>query len=379
MVRPMPSPPPNPPHLFSGDDEVRLHAKAEAMFRQWAGETPDDFAVDIIAEDDRGPCPELLQQVMSSLRQPPFMGGIKTVWLKQFSGFSQEPRGKSDADPMGIRALAQFLAKYGVPQDAVLILEGPGCGESQALATICKKLGCCDWSRRTVMGRKGWREEMRASISQVTSMKKVTLTREAQEALIDALGGDSSLIDSELEKLICYMGGPEVPISAEAVQELSPPFGSQENWALQDPVGNRRLAEALSLAERLLAKDKKPEAVARTLLNGLGRQFRTAMVLRLYMAEHRFSSGSALQAHLAKLPPEEKKKAIAETGGILAENPWKIKFAADQALNYTPHELIQAIGIVCDTLRTLNTGGLPAPVELENALLKILPKTNARP
>ncbi len=366
--------------LFSGDDEIRLHAKAEAMFRKLAGEEPDDFTVDIISEDDQGPRPQLLQQVILSLRQPPFMGGMKTIWLRQFSGFSQEPATKSVPDPMGIRALSSFLSRSGVPQDACLILEGPKCLEKGELAAVCKKLGACDWSYRTVVGRKGWREEMKASIAQVTTQKGITLTREAQEALVDALGGDSSLIDSELEKLVCYMGGdPGIPISGEAVLELSPPFGDQENWAIQDPVGKRNLSAALSQAERLMARDKAPENTARSLLYGLARQFRTAMVLRLYMAEHRLASGNALKARLESLSPEERKKDNGETGGVLTGNLWKLKFAADDALNYTPHELIQAIVTIRDTLLTLNTGGLPAPVELENALLKILPREGKRP
>ncbi|MGN0867700.1 MAG: DNA polymerase III subunit delta [Oligosphaeraceae bacterium] len=376
----MPSSPQKRLFLFSGDDEIRLHAKAEAMFRKLAGEEPDDFTVDIISEDDQGPRPQLLQQVIASLRQPPFMGGMKTIWLRQFTGFSQEPTGKSGADPMGIRALTAFLAQSGMPQDACLILEGPKCAEKGELAGLCKKLGICDWSYRTTVGRKGWREEMKASIAQVTSQKCITLSREAQEALVDALGGDSSLIDTELEKLVCYMGGdPKVPVTEEAVRELSPPFGDQENWAIQDPVGKRNLAAALSQAERLMARDKNPEDTARSLLYGLARQFRTAMSLRLYMAEHRLASGNALKSRLESLSPEERKKENGETGGLLAGNLWKLKFSADDALNYTPHELIQAIVTLRDTLLTLNTGGLPAPVELENALLKILPKEGRRP
>ena len=71
-----------------------MHARADQLFHELAGENPDDFHVDIISQGDNGPSAETVAQVISSIRQPAFMGGAKTVWLKQFTGFDQEPAGR---------------------------------------------------------------------------------------------------------------------------------------------------------------------------------------------------------------------------------------------------------------------------------------------
>ena len=71
-----------------------MHARADQLFHELAGENPDDFHVDIISQGDNGPAAETVAQVISSIRQPAFMGGAKTVWLKQFTGFDQEPAGR---------------------------------------------------------------------------------------------------------------------------------------------------------------------------------------------------------------------------------------------------------------------------------------------
>lgn len=367
--------PKSPSHLYliSGDDEIRIHAQADALFHELAGENPDDFSVDVIAEDDRGPRAEMLRDVMSSVRQPAFMGGAKTIWLKQFSGFAQEPAAKVKNDPMGVRALAEFFAEP-LPDDIFVILEGVGCDEKKGLAKACAANGQVIWCRKPTTGRKGWREEMKRCISEVTAQKGITLSFDALEALVDALGGDTTLIAGELEKLVCYMGGTEQPITAEAVRELCPPYGDQENWAIGDPVGNRDLPGTLSLVEMLMARDKDPDGTARALLYSLGRQFRTFISLRIYMAMNRLKSGMQLKEHLEAMTMEEKRKLAAGDAPFATGNTWRNKFQADQAMNYSPHELIQAICTVRDALLAINSGGMTPPVELERALLMILPK-----
>ncbi len=367
--------------MISGDDEVRIHAKATELFRQLAGEDPSDFAVDIIVEDDRGPRPELVRQAISSTREPPFMGGSKTIWLKQFTGFDLEPDGKKaddeSHDPMGLRALAEYLSKP-LADDIFLILEGPDCDEKKALAKACKSHGEVFWYRKPARGKK-LVEEMRQCIAEITTRKGVTLSYDAQAALIEALGNDTTLIESEIEKLICYMGGTDQPISAEAVRTLCRPYADQENWAISDPVGNRNLPESLSLAEKLMSMDKDPAGVARSLLYALGHQFQNYIFLRLFMQQRKLNNGFDVKNFLDNLSPEQKRELIASGEAPFATgNLWKAKFAADQAKNYAPSEIIHAICTIRDALLDLNTGGVTAPVALENALLKILPRTTPR-
>ena len=52
---------------------------------------------------------------------------------------------------------------------------------------------------------------------------------------------------------------------------------------------------------------------------------------------------------------------------------WRAKFAADNALNYSPDELIDAVSILRDALLSTVADGVSPRIALENALIKIIP------
>lgn len=218
-----------------------MHARADQLFHELAGENPDDFHVDIISQGDNGPAAETVAQVISSIRQPAFMGGAKTVWLKQFTGFDQEPAGRlepaksksrkkggdeedeektQEPDPLGLKKLALYLKKNPLPEDIFLILEGADCDPDKNLAKLCRELGSAEFFNTVKLGRKGWQDDVKKCIAEAAARKGITVSYEAREMLVEALGGDTSLIESELEKLAAYMGGLDKPITGEAVREM---------------------------------------------------------------------------------------------------------------------------------------------------------------
>ena len=357
--------------LVSGDDEAAVHAEGERLFTRLAGEEPDPFASEIIAEDDRGPRPELIGMVLSAIRTPPFLGGRKTIWLKHFTGFAQEPGARIKNDPLGLRMLAEEFSK-GLPDEVYVVLDGVDCDPAKALAKACGAQGEVYWRNRPNTMKKGWREAMKECLASAAREKGVSLSYEVSDLLVDALGADTSLISGELEKLICYVGVGE-EITPEAVREMCPPYSDQENWGLTDPVGRRDLAAALSMVEMLLARSKEPAVVARQLLTSLGRTFMQNLSIRLYMAEKRLATSMELKNHLDGLEPAQKRDLAAVDAPWANFNSWRVKFAADAAMKYQPAELISAIRIVRDALCDTTTTGVPTAVALENALMQILP------
>ncbi len=357
-------------YLVTGDDEPAIEARAEELFHSLAGEEPDDFAIDIVSEDDRGPRPDMVRQVLNAIQSPSFLGGRKTVWLKHFTGLAAEGRSKT-SDPMGLKQLAARLAKP-LPPDIFLVIDGPGCDARMALAKACAANGEVISCKKPDMMKRGWREEMAGCLQRVANAKGMTLSFEVREALTDALGGDTRLIEGELEKLLCYVGGPGKPITVDDVREVCSAQGEQQAWSLGDIVGKRDLAGTLSLIEKLLAQEKQPEGVARMLLLQLGKLFREYLALRLLMATARLRDSMALKNFLDGLPAE-KKKAMQEEGLTAAGlNPWRATFQAEDALRFKPQELLAAIVAVRDALRSTVDAAVPAPVALENAVFKIL-------
>ena len=362
------------PRLFlvSGDDESAIQTEAERLFVDLAGESPDPFATEVIGEDDRGPRAELIGKLLSAIRTPSFLGGRKTIWLKHFTGFGQEPGARVKNDPMELRRLAGEFAK-GLPDEVYVVLDGPDCDPAKPLAKTCSEQGEVIWKSRPNTMRKGWREDMKGCLAAVAREKGVTLSYEVTELLVDALGADTSLIEGELEKLICYAGAGQ-PIPPEAVREMCPPYGDQENWGLTDPVGKRDLATSLSMVEMLLARSKEPAVIARQLLTSLSRTFLQNLSIRLYMAENRLRTSMDLKNHIDGLDSARKRELADGDAPWATQNAWRIKFAADAALAYRPEELIRAIVVLRDALLASTTTGVPTEVALENALAQFLPK-----
>ena len=426
-------------YLVTGTDSARVHARAEDLFRLLAGESPDEFSVDIISEGDESPASQMLPRVISSLREPPFMGrDNKTIWLKRFQYFSpfekassnneasssndkkgdgtpkkpRKPRkpgappeiefNEDEPDPLGVRALAKFLYKFKrptqegdpptqdprpeFPKDIYLLLEGTGCAKNSPLYAICQDLGKaedCDPDNGDAKAKKPkhWEMEMATIIANCAAQKGVTISAEARTAMVKTLGWNLAYIDKELEKLTCYMGGDgATPISAEAVQLLCSTYEAPENWSLGDPVGARNLSRALALTEQIASVSRKPLGDARMILYALAKQFRYYMALRLCLAEMHFRNGPALMNHLESLDANGKKDLVEKYGDAVAQKPWRIKILADQCMNYTPRELLRAIQRLRDAISAINSGGASNELlVLENFLCQTLPKEGIRP
>lgn len=362
--------------LVSGDDESRIGQEASRIFRELAGENPDEFSVDVIREDDRGPRGELIRDVMIALRTPSFMGGRKTVWLKNFSGFVLESA-KDKNDEFSLGALAQMLANGEVDGDMCLVLSGAGCEATRPLAkAVAAAGGEIIWCRKPQAGRKGSREEMMKRILQEAQERGVQISSEAAEMLTDVLGCDTSLVSGELEKLCCYVGGGDQVVTPEAVAALSPGFCEQQAWSLADLVGKRDLGTVLSMVGKFLAQEKDPDEAARGQLRMLARMLLTWLELRLIMAENHLRTSMNLKDWWLNGLSAEQRKAWRAAKNPLAEykSEWRAKFAADNALNYTPNELMDAICIVRDALMSTVESAVPTAVALENALAKIVPR-----
>ncbi len=358
--------------LITGSDEKRIADEAEALFTQIAGSDPDPFATEIIREDDRGPMPELITRVIDAIQTPSFLGGSKVVWLRHFHGFEAEPSGKGGTDRFSLGVLVKVLSQP-LPPDITLILDGPGCDARKQLYKTCDKHGTVKTFAQIAMGKGRWRESVGEAIRECGGRLQLQLSHQVVEALIDSLGTNTSLIEVELQKLSCYVG-PGQAITVDDVQLLCPPYCEQESWAIGDPIGKRNVPEVLSMVERLLSRTDKPDENARLMLNQIGRLFTQWLAVRLTMAENRLKTSMALKEFVATLSAEQKQELSSKGDKVVTMNMWRAKFMADNALNYTPSELIAGVCVVRDALLSIVLAGVPGTVALENALMQILPR-----
>lgn len=358
--------------LVTGNDPALVAAETARVVREAAGIDPDPFALEVVREADGSAPEEVLRQVARAVQTPPFLGGRKTVWLRDFSGFAADSAAAKTktAEAAALRDLAELIEK-GISAEVVLVMDGPGVDQRKPLAKACQARGRVIVCERPNLRQRQWRDDMSAVIRRRADERGVSLAAEVVEYLTDCLGTDTARVESELEKLICYAGGPDQAITREAAEALCQGQAEELPWALTNALGRRDLPEALRVIGVLLQQDSRDDgAVARSLLGQMGRFFRELLEAKVFMAERRLRSPQAMVNALLGLTPEEKARCLAAGLTIVDGSPYRGRPLAEQAGLYSGPELVAALRGLRDAFLRCVTAGVPERVALEEIVMR---------
>lgn len=357
-------------YLISGNDQAQIAAHAEKIILQVAGPKPDDFAFDCFQEGDAGPDAALIQNLLMSLKSPPFLGGQKTVWLKHFSGFASEGD-KSTPLSKALKELATFLAQ-GLPKDIVLVMDGPGIDRRRALAKACADKGELITYQKPDKLNRNWQADMAACIQLAAKDKNLNLSQNIVDYLIDVLGTDTARIDSELEKIICYMGGTQGQVTLDEVRQICIGQGEEFSWAMGNFLGLRNLQECLRVIDAISEQSKDEDRTSRSLILNAAGFFRQALQIRLFMVINKISSPISLKRLLEESGDIQKQAWVEDGSDFVTMHPYRVQMIAEQAVRYTPQEIIAAIRTLRDALWQCISSSTSPRISLENALIKII-------
>jgi len=358
--------------LVTGTDVPQITAEAERLAVQLLGEEPSPFSSDICQEGEDGPTPALIGQVISALRTPSFMGGTKTVWLKHFTGFAAEEGAKaSKPEGIALKNLVAELEKIG--DEVVVLLDGPGCDGRKALYKLCASKGEVRvFNRPDTMKDGKWQIEMAECIQAVAQRKGMqSLSKQVCDTLIASIGADTSAIESQLEKLICFYGDVNAQIDPEDVRVLCPGSGEEQFFALNNAIGQRDLPKCLEVLNNLLSREQNQDIVARQLLSGTANYIRQFLRLALFMAENKLRRPNDVKTFLEQLSPEQKTKQKGQNE-FYSFHPFRAFKLAEQVAKYTPHDMIRGLKACRDANWQINSSSISPRLALENALLSIV-------
>ncbi len=91
-----------------------------------------------------------------------------------------------------------------------------------------------------------------------------TLADAAAKVLVDIVGDDQWMLESELKKLVLFSGGS---ISVQDIELLAVPSGTQVLWRLTDLLGGKQPIEALKFFRRRIERGEDPYGMWSVLLN----------------------------------------------------------------------------------------------------------------
>jgi DNA polymerase-3 subunit delta len=174
------------------------------------------------------------------------------------------------------------------------------------------------------------RGELTGWVAKRVEAKGATIERPAADALAVAVGDDLRLLDSEIEKLVIYVGG-ERSITADDVELLVPYAGAANVFAMVDAIGRRDGRTALRSLHKLLDENAAPLY----LLSMIVRQFRILIQVKELSAQGLAAS------------------TIAKRAGL---HPFVAEKAGRQAMNFSMGQLEVIYARLLETDLAIKTG-----------------------
>ena len=193
-------------YLITGNDQSGIEEDAKKLMAKMLGDDYDEFSHEVFKESDDLQGAELLKRVIESLQTPSFLGGDKTIWLQNFSGFDQEPA-KSTKNPndtgKALLALADYITES-FPDDVSLLISGPGVDSRKRLFKACEKIGKTKVIKKPELNSRQWRQEVQGIMNKYAQGLEMNLDRHTLDYLTEVIGVDTGRIPMELEKIYCY-------------------------------------------------------------------------------------------------------------------------------------------------------------------------------
>jgi len=183
------------------------------------------------------------------------------------------------------------------------------------------------------------RGELAGWVAKRVEAKGGTIERPAADALAIAVGDDLRLLDSEIMKLVIYVGG-ERPITTDDVDLLVPYAGTANVFAMVDAIGRRDGRTALRALHKLLDENEAPLY----LLSMIVRQFRILIQVKELSA-----------AGLAA-------STIAKRAGL---HPFVAEKAGRQAMNFSMGQLEVIYARLLETDLAIKTGQVEEVLALD--------------
>ena len=111
--------------------------------------------------------------------------------------------------------------------------------------------------------------ELPTQVRDMAVSKGVTLTSDAATALLGAVGSSTIRLNTELDKIIAYIGSEQKQITIEDVNHVVATTAEIKPWALQDSFSKRDVFLTATLIDRLYATGQSPHGLLALVLSRL--------------------------------------------------------------------------------------------------------------
>ncbi|MDA0576800.1 MAG: DNA polymerase III subunit delta [Verrucomicrobia bacterium] len=359
-------------HLIFGDEYLAV-AKAKQLVAAAVPDPNDSVSVEVIDGqcDTVDSCVTAIGRCREGLSSLGLFGGARAVWLRGVSFLIDTPAGRSERVKAALARLADML-KQGLPDGVALVISAARVDKRTAFYKQIKELGVIhEFAVSEKSGQLGAHAE--AVIAGALEQCGITMAGDVRQAFQEKVGSDTRTILGELQKLATYVGARKAATVAD-IEAITSPARDAAAWDIQDAVGRRELARALSITRRLLFQRESPMALIALIENRL----RDLIVLREAM-DRGWLQVSGRNARWGQLSAGA---AAALTDGLGKDyqgtHPYRLWLLCEQAQCFSGAELARAMTRAMGAHRQLVSSSVPGPLVLELLLVRMLSKSPAR-
>ncbi len=353
--------------IISGSDDFAVKKRARGIAVEWAGSIlpEENTEWEIIRGDDgirsNG---DILAECAASLRTPPFLTSQKTVFLMNFTGFSELDTGDT---ARGFKILLAVL-QNGLPEDIRFLVSGLGLDGRKASA---KSLKSCPGVIIETLSlpdpkRKESKESMRIKLEEYALAMNKSLDMRAQELVLAAVGTDTALMYSELDKLFTWQGEDNTLLTVEDVQNVISASGEAPGWELAEALRNRDKNQAFKLLGKLLHQMKGRSGGELSLLYTAAGTFED--ILRTRSEMHAIGMPERFGPNYFQSITEEDKKAFPDCS-LFKIHPYRAFKLCEAAQKFSPQQLAAVFSALLEANVAL-VNGIGKPVAVLDKLIR---------
>lgn len=385
----------NTPPLFGGTKVVAVYDSKAFISKQTAGNLTEKSLEAWQAGDQTRAVRLLLQVVAAAGGDAAFLEraargetsesewkGIlswtpdpeREAWLRETAGRAvADGAAVPEKTGSGLAQIYEETLQRGISPAAALVLTAEVVDQRRTLFKRLSDLGfIIDCGVRS---KKAWETQMnpeaaRAKIREVVKDGKKSIDPDAVTAIVERTGTSMRALQSELEKILLYVGTRPTVTTTDVMAVLS---SSREAnvFDLTNALSSRDAGQALAALRSLSAQREPIPRILGTIAN----EIRSLLVARCVL-DARFAGqvdpAMAFPAFQARILPRLKEASEGDDGSAaqLAEmHPFRAFQMLRSASRFSQAELLRALGILHETDLTLKTSGHPEGLLLEQLLI----------
>lgn len=321
-------------YLLRGDDDYKKNKDLDALLASLINPDFADFDFEQI-----DPASTSCDKIISALNIPPFASDKRVVLIKCANQIGREQQ----------EILATKLSN--TPESACLILVNPAPEKvdgrakkgSEIIGDLSKAVRSIGVVKEYGGGKKaGLDIEAREFVKEEFDQLKLKIDMSAINLLVQRVGNDFSILNTEIKKITAYCGTTDKIITANIIANVTTETPEEKIFKLLDAAAARKQALSVKYLDEMFLHTSDPRAESPKILSNIATLFRRIFQVKVLLSEGiRLSSIASLPDNVAsKLP---------KTGNIvdfLKKQAWQGEKLARLAHAFTFAELARCFELV---------------------------------